>query len=61
MDLYDILFFVIFMGVWFFLVAKVFPKFGVGGWGIPPKNLQVEDNENIEKNESEKNKNNRCS
>jgi len=31
MDWYDIIILVIFLVAWFFLVTKVFPKFGVGG------------------------------
>ncbi len=30
MDWYDLIFLVIFVGVWLFLVAKVFPRYGVG-------------------------------
>ena len=39
MDLYDILFLGIFLVVWFFLVTKVFPKFGVHSWATPQQNL----------------------
>lgn len=31
MDTYDLIFLVIFLIVWFLLVAKVFPRFGIGG------------------------------
>jgi len=31
MDTYDLIFLAIFLVVWFLLVTKVFPRFGVGG------------------------------
>ena len=60
MDLYDLLFFDIFMVIWLFLVIKVFPKYGVGGWAVPPRNLQVEDDKATENDGLEENKNNEC-
>lgn len=30
-DFYDILFVIIFVGVWLLLVTKIFPRYGVGG------------------------------
>jgi hypothetical protein len=30
MDLYEILFLALFLGLWLILVTKVFPRFGVG-------------------------------
>ena len=30
MDLYDILFLVLFLIIWFVLITRIFPRFGVG-------------------------------
>lgn len=35
MDFYDIIFIIIFLVVWFVLVTKIFPRFGVPTWTLP--------------------------